>query len=248
VFVIVRGFQYAWPPLAYSISSDADAARLYALVTTYFVVATGAVVTAVALLGRWIVRLLAAHAYFGAHTALPWLALGWSLYGVYQVMVVIAGRARATTRNVPAAALGLAVNIVLLFALVPRSGAGLGITGAALALCGAYIAMIAAMRALTRSLFPVAFEWRRLVQAIAILAAVAVSGELLLSPSGAAGFLTRLAWLALVPALLLLTRFFSAQERAGAGSMLAEARRRIAAARSPATELEAYAEDPLRDL
>jgi O-antigen/teichoic acid export membrane protein len=248
VFVIVRGFQYAWPPLAYSIASDAQAARLYSLVTTYFVLATGVVVAGVALLGRWIVRLLAAHPYFGAHTALPWLALGWSLYGVYQVMIVITGRTRATTRNLPAAALGLAVNIALLLVLVPRSGAGLGITGAALALCGAYVAMIAAMRVLTRSLFAVAFDWRRIAQAVAILAAVAVSGELLLSPSGAAGFLTRLAWLALVPALLALTRFFSSQERAGAGAMLAEARRGIAAARTPATELEAYAEDPLRDL
>ena len=248
VFVIVRGFQYAWPPLAYSISSDADAARLYALVTTYFVLATGVVVTAVALLGRWLVRLLAAHPYFGAHTALPWLALGWSLYGVYQVMIVITGRTRATMRNVPAAALGLVVNIVLLVVLVPRSGANLGITGAALALCGAYVAMIAAMRVLTRTLFDVAFEWRRLVHAVAILAAVAVSGELLLSTSGAVGLLTRAAWLALVPALLLATRFFSAQERAGAGAALAQVRRRIAAARSPAMDLETYAEDPLRDL
>ena len=59
--------------------------------------------------------------------------------------------------------------------------------GAGLALCGAYIAMIAAMRVLTRGLFPVRFEWGRLAQAIAILACVAVSGELLLSPSGAGG-------------------------------------------------------------
>jgi O-antigen/teichoic acid export membrane protein len=248
VFVIVRGFQYAWPPLAYSIRSDAEAARLYALVTSYFVLATGAVVAAVALLGRWIVRLLAAHPYFGAHTALPWLALGWSLYGVYQMMIVITGRARATARNLPAAALGLAVNIVLLIVLVPRSGAGLGITGAALALCGAYVAMIAAMHVLTRRLFPIAFEWRRIAQAIAILACVAVSGELLLPPSGAGGFVTRVVWLALVPVLLLLTRFFSSQERAGAGAMLAQARRRLAASRTPAAQLEAYAEDPLRDL
>jgi O-antigen/teichoic acid export membrane protein len=34
VFLLVRGFQYAWPPLAYSIRSDAEAGRLYALVTT----------------------------------------------------------------------------------------------------------------------------------------------------------------------------------------------------------------------
>ncbi len=62
VFVAVRGFQYAWPPLAYSIDSDEEAARLYSLVTTYYALATGVVVCAVELLGRWIVRLLAAHA------------------------------------------------------------------------------------------------------------------------------------------------------------------------------------------
>ena len=50
VFVAVRGFQYAWPPLAYSIESDEEAARLYSLVTTYYALATGVVVCAVALL------------------------------------------------------------------------------------------------------------------------------------------------------------------------------------------------------
>ena len=82
VFVLVRGFQYAWPPLAYSIDSDAQASRLYSLVTTYFVLATGVVVVGVALLGRWLVRLLAAPQYYGAYRALPWLALGWTLYGL----------------------------------------------------------------------------------------------------------------------------------------------------------------------
>ena len=67
VFVAVRGFQYAWPPLAYSIESDEEAAELYSLVTTYYALATGVVVCAVALLGRWMVRLLAAHEYFGAY-------------------------------------------------------------------------------------------------------------------------------------------------------------------------------------
>ena len=58
VFVAVRGFQYAWPPLAYSVESDEEAARLYSLVTTYYALATGVVVCGVALLGRWMVRLL----------------------------------------------------------------------------------------------------------------------------------------------------------------------------------------------
>ncbi|MHB8533701.1 MAG: lipopolysaccharide biosynthesis protein, partial [Solirubrobacteraceae bacterium] len=170
VFVAVRGFQYAWPPLAYSIEEDEEAGRLYALVTTYYALATGIVVCGVALLGRWMVRLLAAHRYFDAHRALPWLALGWALYGLYLVFLAIAGRARVTSRNLPAAAAGLGVNVALLVLLVPASGAGLGIAGAGIALCGAYAAMLAVMYLLTRGLFRVGFESRRLVQLVAVFA------------------------------------------------------------------------------
>jgi O-antigen/teichoic acid export membrane protein len=248
VFVFVRGFQYAWPPLAYSIDSDADASKLYSLVTTYFVLATGVVVAAVALLGRWMVRLLAASKFFAAHEALPWLALGWTLYGLYQVMIVITGRARVTQRNLPAAAVGLGVNLVLLFVLVPRGGLDLGLAGAGIALCGAYVAMVALMHLLTRDVFIVDFEWRRLAQVTAILAGVAVSGELLLPTAGLAGLALRSVWLALIPALLLLTRFFAPNEREQARVLVLDGRRRVAAFRSGHGDVEAYAEDPLRDL
>ncbi len=248
VFVFVRGFQYAWPPLAYSIDSDAEASRLYSLVTTYFVLATGVVVAGVALLGRWLVRLLAAPEYFGAHRALPWLALGWTLYGLYQVMIVITGRARVTQRNVPAAAAGLAVNVLLLVVLVPSSGLGLGLAGAGIALCGAYVAMVTLMHLLTRGVFEVDFEWRRVAQITAILAGVAVSGELLLPSAGLLGLLLRILWLAWIPALLLATRFFAPHEREQAQTLVIDARRRVAAFRAGGGDVEAYAEDPLRDL
>jgi O-antigen/teichoic acid export membrane protein len=248
VFVAVRGFQYAWPPLAYSIEDDLQAARLYSLVTTYYALATGGVVCAVALLGRWMVRLLAAHKYFDAYKALPWLALGWALYGLYLVFLAIAGRARMTSRNFPAAAVGLAANVALLLVLVPSSGAGLGIAGAGIALCGAYAAMLLVMYTLTRSLFKVSFEWRRLVQLVAIFAGVAVSGELLLPDHGLLGFLSRAGWLLLVGLLLLITRFFHPHEVAQARRLVLESRSRIAAFRAGHGEVEAYAEDPLRDL
>jgi O-antigen/teichoic acid export membrane protein len=248
VFVAVRGFQYAWPPLAYSIDSDEEAARLYSLVTTYYALATGVVVCAVALLGRWVVRLLAAPGYFGAYRALPWLALGWALYGLYLVFVAIAGRARITSRNYPAGAAGLAVNVVLLLVLVPGAGAGLGIAGAGVALCGAYVAMLVVMYALTRNLFKVGFEWRRLGLLVAIFTGVAVSGELLLPSDGFAGLALRVAWLALVPAALLLTRFFHPHELAQARALAADGARRVSAFRARHGDVEAYAEDPLKDL
>jgi len=248
VFVAVRGFQYAWPPLAYSVESDEEAGRLYALVTTYYALATGVVVCAVALLGRWLVALLAAHQYFGAYRALPWLALGWALYGLYLVFVAISARARNTSRNLPAGLAGLAVNVVLLVLLVPHSGAGLGIAGAGIALCGAYVTMLGVMYVLTRSLFRVGFEWLRLARLAAIFGGVAVSGELLLPTHGVAGLALRVAWLALVPAALISTRFFHPHELAQARKLLAEVRRRVAAFRSGPGEIEAYAEDPLKDV
>jgi len=226
VFVAVRGFQYAWPPLAYSVTDDAVAAQLYAVVTTYYVLATGAVVAGVALLGRWAVRLLLYHKY-GAHDALPWLALGWALYGLYLIFVVISGRARQTRRNLPAALAGLAVNVVALVALVPA----LGISGAGIALVLAYAVMIGVIYMLTRSLFSVGFEWGRLGRLLAVLVGVSVAGELLLPTAGAGGFILRgLAWCAIWP-LLRVVGFFSRAELARLGALafrLIGARRRDA--------------------
>ena len=73
--------------------SDSPAARLYGLVTTYYLLISGWVVAGLALLGRWVLRVLAAHSYFGAYRALPWVALGWAMYGLWVVFLVIAGRA-----------------------------------------------------------------------------------------------------------------------------------------------------------
>ncbi len=216
VILAVRGFQLAWPPLAYSIDDDDRARRFYATVATWYVVVTGLVVAGLTLLGRWVVRLLAAPEYFEAHEALPWVALGWAMYGLFLVLVTIGGRAGITTRTFPAALAGVVVNVVVLVALVEP----LGIAGAGIALVAAYAVMLVVLHLLTRGLFAVPFEWGRLAHAVALLAGVAVAGELLLPDAGAAGFATRAAALAALPAALLATGFMRPQERDGLRSLL----------------------------
>ena len=201
---IVTAFQYAWPPLAYSVTDDAQASRLYALVTTYYVMITGWVVAGLTLEDRYIIRVLTPHpGYFGAYRAIPWVSLGWAMYGLWVVLLVVAGRAQVTRRNFPAAFVGLAVNIALLILLVPR----LGIAGGGIALCGAYVAMLAVMHLLVRRAFPVAFEWRRLGQLVVVMGGMAVAGELLLPTSGLAGFVARAAVFLAIPVVLWLTGF-----------------------------------------
>ncbi len=201
VIILVRAFQLAWPPLAYSIVDDQRAQQVYARVTTAYMIISSLLVAAFTLLGAWLVRLLTAPDFFSANEALPWLALGWALYGLYLVLVTIAGRAKVTVRTLPAAVAGLVVNVGLLIWLVPP----LGVVGAAISLCVAYVAMLVVLFLLTRKVFTVPFEWSRLIPLVIVVATFSVGGELLLPSDGAEGFVLRAAVLmAIVPALIAL--------------------------------------------
>jgi O-antigen/teichoic acid export membrane protein len=230
IVFIVRAFMYAWPPLAYSVSDDAEAARLYGLVTTYYALITGWAVAAISLMARYIIRFLAPHPdYFLAYRAVPWVCLGWALYGLWVVQLVVAGRANVTRRNFPAAFAGVVVNVVLLSVLVPRYG----IAGGGLALCGAYVAMLAVMHVLIRGAFHVTFEWRRLAQLTVVLGGLAVGGDLLLPTSGPVGFATRAALIIAMPLVLLVTGFAHPQELAAARALVLRARSRVTVRHNP---------------
>ena len=213
IVFIVQAFQYAWPPLAYSVTDDAEAARLYGLVTTYYVLITGWVVAGLTLEDRYIVNYLTLHSkyaasYHAAYRAIPWVCLGWAFYGLWVVLLVIAGRAQITSRNFPAAFAGLVVNVVLLVVLVPRYG----IAGAGVALCGAYVAMLTVMHLLIRRAFPVDFEWRRLAHLVAVAGGTTVAGTLLLPTAGFWGLVLRALVFVAIPPALWATGFLHTEE------------------------------------
>lgn len=209
VNVLVRGFQLAWPPLAYSIRDDGEARHVYAAVVTWFVAGCAFVVAGMWLLSRWIVRALAAPEFFGAYKAIGLVATGVTLYAVYMVLVVILGRTGRTEFNFPATAAALAANIALNLALVPQ----LGIAGAGLALVASYFVVLGLMYVFTQRLFPVPYEWGRLARIVLVSAALVAGGELLLPTAGAAGFLGRVVVWAVYPLALLATGFFTPGER-----------------------------------
>lgn len=222
VVFTVRAFQYAWPPLAYSISDDNEAGRVYARVATWYVIFTALVVSVLALLGRWLVRGFAAPEFYAAHEALPWVALGWALYGLYLMLVSMAGRAHVTVRSVPPALAGLGVNVLLLVLLVEP----LGIAGAALALVGAYVVMLVALWALTRKVFVVPFEWRRMEVVVVVAGGVTAAGEWLLPTAGWDGFLLRLGVVLALPVVLWVARCFAPGELAAGRRLIGSLRRR----------------------
>jgi O-antigen/teichoic acid export membrane protein len=208
--VLVRGFQLAWPPLAYSIRDDEEARRAYATVVTLFVAGCAFVVTGMWLFSRWIVRALAAPEFFESYEAIGLIAAAVTLYALYLVMVVILGRTGRTEYNLPAALAALVANLVLNLLLVPP----LGIVGAGLALVGSYLVVVALMYWFTQRLFPVPYQWGRLLRVVLSAAILVGAAELLLPTAGAAGFLLRGAFLAAYPLALFATGFFTPGERA----------------------------------
>jgi O-antigen/teichoic acid export membrane protein len=217
--VLARGFQLAFPPLAYSIADDDEARRAYSLIFTWFAALLAFGVAGLWLLSRQLVDLLAASEYFEAHEAIGLLATGVALYALYLVLVVILGRTGRTEFNLPATAAGTAINIALNLILIPP----LGIVGAGIALVVSYLVVLVAMYALTQRLFPVAYEWGRLALLVAVTAATVAVGELLLPTDGLDGLAARAAlWLAL-PAILLGCGFVTRAERESMRTVLSPA-------------------------
>ncbi len=209
VNVLVRGFQLAWPPLAYSIRDDEEARRAYAAVVTWFMAGCAFVVIGMWLLSRWIVRALAAPEFFDSYEAIGLITTAVTFYALYMVQLVILGRTGRTEFNFPATAAALAVNVALNLLLVPS----LDIVGAGIALVVSYLVVVALMYRFTQRLFPVPYEWARLLRLLAVSVALVAIGEVLLPTAGALGLAGRMVvWLA-YPVTLLAAGFFSDEER-----------------------------------
>ena len=185
--VVVRGFQLAWPPLAYSIRDDEEARRAYAVVLTAFIALCSFIVVGMWLEARWIVRLLADESYFGAYEVVGPLALGAALYGVYLALVVILGRTGRTDLSFPVTVVATIANVALNLALVPPYG----IVGAGVALVASYAVVVVLLAFVTHRIFPIHWQWRRMAVAAGGAAALIVIGELALPTEGAVGLLSR---------------------------------------------------------
>ncbi len=234
VTVLVRAFNLAWPPLAYSIRDDDEARRTYAFVATYFLLLATTMVLALSLEARWVARLLAAPQFFESWKAIPLVATGVTLYGLYLVLVVLVGRAGRTGLNFPVAAAAAASNLALNLLLVPPYG----LVGAGLALVGAYVVMLALMYAVTRRVFAVPFQWGRMGRIVAIAGGVYAAGELLLPDSGVIGFASRAALVPLFVGLLFASGFLHPVERDRIRGLASRLRSSDGSSAEPAQDLK----------
>jgi len=204
-FVMIA-FRTAWPAFAYSIEDDGEAKRAYAFVLTYLLAFASWLALALGALAPWWTRLLTGSSgYLRAEKGVALLAFAGAVYAGYTVLAIGSGRARRTQLNWVVTGAGAAANVGLNFWLIPRYG----MVGASISTLAAYVVLFVGMTLYSQSVYPVRYQWRRVVTAVAAGAALTVAARaahLSLAPS--------LALVAAYPLALGLLGFYLPAERA----------------------------------
>jgi O-antigen/teichoic acid export membrane protein len=176
VFLMVA-FRLAWPAFAYSIEDESVAKRTYAFVLTYLLLFCSWVSLVLGLLSPWIVQVLAPTKpeFYRASEAVGILAFAGTAYAGYTVLAIGIGRARRTQFNWVVTGAAALVNIALNLVLIPPYG----MIGAAISTAAAYVAIFIGMTLNAQRVWPVPYQWRRVLTLSLVAVGLLVLGKAL---------------------------------------------------------------------
>jgi O-antigen/teichoic acid export membrane protein len=204
VFLLIA-FRLAWPAFAYSIEDDREARRTYSYVLTYLLFVCCWMSVGLGVLAPWLVEILAPkHAFHRAADAVALLAFASTAYAGYTVVAIGIGRARLTQFNWIVTGAAALVNVALNVILIPPYG----MIGAAISTAAAYLALFLGMVANSQRVYPVAYQWRRVLTLASVAIGLTVVGSVLDVPLAVAILIALCYPLALLP-----LRFYLPAER-----------------------------------
>lgn len=215
MMLIVSMFQYAWQPFYLQNASDPQAPRLFARVLTYFLFVSASICLSLAFfvddvaMHHWFNRFYLIHpSYWSGLGIVPIVLFSYVFTGIS--VIFNAGlliRKRTTLLPIITGA-GAVANIALNFWLIPIHG----ILGGAYATLGAYFLMTVVSFVLTRSVYPVPYEWTRIGKIIVATIIVLVLWQKVNPLSDISSIAGELILFAGYFVLLFLLRFFSTTE------------------------------------
>lgn len=210
--LFLNAFEFAWAPFYFSIMREADAKATYRFVATWTVVILGVLGAMIAAGANEIIRIMTTPVFHGAAAVIPWIVAGIVMQGVYLVTSIGLNITKRTEFYPVATATAAGTSLAANFLLVPT----FGVVGAAGANLLAYGVLAIISAAFANRVYPVGYEWRRMLHAAA---AAVVSWLVAVAPSfgsipDIAALLLRAAIAAVTYAgILAVTGFVSRRER-----------------------------------
>jgi O-antigen/teichoic acid export membrane protein len=170
--LFLSAFEYAWTPFFLGAMREPDAARIFSTVSTYVVTALVWLVATMCASGPDLVRLTTTVQFHEAARVTPWIALGVMFQGFYLVGSIGLVITKRTKRYPVATGIAAATSLIANAALIPR----FGMLGAAWANAIAYATLAAVTVALSLRVYPIHYEWSRLLRiAVAGFAAYSIA-------------------------------------------------------------------------
>ncbi len=207
--LLIAAFRFAWMPFSLNLSRTENARPLYARVLTYFITVCALIFLFFSFFIEDLVRLrlgaftMIAPDYWPATVVVPIIMLGYWCYGVF-VNLLVGIHVEEKTSYLPLlTGVGVLVNAGLNFALIPS----FGMVGAAWATTLAYAAMTVWAFFIIQKIYPIAYEWRRLIK-VCLLTLVLFAAY----KTFTVNFWLRVGLLTSFPLLLWLIGFFERSE------------------------------------
>jgi O-antigen/teichoic acid export membrane protein len=204
----VSAFQVAWPTLMFSLAKSSQGREFYSKLLTYFVLVMGIPVLGLSVFARELVLLVTAPSYYDAWVVIPFLLLSQLLVGIYYVTAVGVNLKSRTEYLILAWGLGVGAYLALNFYLVP----GYGMLGAAVATLISYTCVTIASTYLSLRLYPVAYQYTRLLKFALVVVILYLTSLLIPSQATLAQVALKSLLVIALPVILWLTGFFSAGE------------------------------------
>jgi O-antigen/teichoic acid export membrane protein len=159
----LSAFELAWGPFVYSQIGKPDAPRILARVATYAFLGLVSFGLLNAVFGRELLFLMAQPSFHAAHPVIPVVVLAYVMQGVFALSSIGIGIRKKSGYFPILTLLAASSNVLLNVVWIPRYG----IVGAAWATVFGYALMAILGAALSAKLYPIPFEWPRLMRVVA---------------------------------------------------------------------------------
>jgi O-antigen/teichoic acid export membrane protein len=208
--LFLTAFEYAWAPFYFAVMKEPDARRTFSGVTTYALAALVLLAAGLSAVAEDIVRLMTTPEFQAAAQVIPWIALGVLLQGVYLLTSIGLNITKRTQYYPMATGIAAATSIGTNLLLIPR----FGVLGAAWSNVISYAVLAAVSLWFSQRLYPIRYEYGRVVRVALAGIAAAAAGRLvpIAGHPLALVLLRSVVVLAAFPAVLAATGFFEAHE------------------------------------
>jgi O-antigen/teichoic acid export membrane protein len=209
MLLIISPFQQYWSAEMFATARREGAQKIFRDIFTYANLLAICFCFALCVYIREIIQVMTQEAYWPAYRLVPLICLAYIFAGMFNFASAGIMIAKKTKLMALTTVVAMIISLTLNFTLVPRWGG----FGAATAVIGAYFVRFFLTNYFSQKLFPIPYEWRRLITVL-LLAAALVAAAMSLAPASLAMSLAlKTGILVTLPLILYVAGWFNPREK-----------------------------------